>query len=129
MTLVPAVPDPAARPPVALTPEQGAALADLHAFLAHPVNARHVGLTMLAKYATDPTMPARDRRHAAETLARLEVQALQLRASLSGLRETTTEGLATAAGASAVAVARVEQTTRIEIIRETDWRDGGDREA
>ena len=113
-------------------PERAAAVHDarlvlktVNAMLAHPVFAHNVPLAVLTKMMTDSALPARERRNAAATVASLQLRLMDLQASLTGARELALSGLGLAptAAPASVSLTQVNQITKIEIVREADWRD------
>jgi hypothetical protein len=113
----------------ALTKEARTVLLAYEAFLAHPVFLHRVDLNVLAKLMTDDRVPARERRRAAEVVARLELEARRQIAEISCVKEQVLEQLGIAPSPTAQAIAVAQTVTKVEIVRETDWRDGGEREA
>ncbi len=106
--------------------EAQAVLDGLHGMLDHPVLAHRAALSVLARVMTDESVPARERRRAAEAVLRFELEVRRRLADLLCVKEQVLDGLGIApppaAGAQAVAVAQA--VTRIEIVRSDDWRDG-----
>src|SRR5262245_4940604 len=109
---------------VELRKEARALLDAYEALLAHPAFVHRVGVSVLAKIAADEQVPPRERRRAAEVLGRLHLLAMKQFAELAGVREQVLDRLGLSpppAGPAAVAVAQV--STKVEIVREKDWRD------
>ncbi len=85
-------------------------------------------VAVLSKIAADDKLPVRERRHAAHLLALYQVKLLELLAQVTGARELALAELAVADASVAptVNVTQVNQATKIEILRDDDWRAGGD---
>ena len=100
-------------------------LQTVSAMLALPVFVHNIPLSVLTKMATDTTLPARERRNASAALATLQLRLVDLQASLTGARELALSnlGLASGAGPASVSLTQVNQVTKIEVVREKDWRD------
>jgi hypothetical protein len=109
--------------------EARAILSASEAFLTHPAFVHRAALSVLAKLMTDDAVPPRERRRAAEILARIELEGRRDLANFACVKEMVLRelGLSQAPGAQAVAIAQT--VMKLEIVRETDWRDGGEREA
>ena len=106
-----------------------ATLAAYEAFLEHPAFAHRVDLAVLTKIATDEHMPVRERRRAAEALGLLRLRAMALIADLGGVREQILDELGVVpsrSGVTNVSVTQVNAPMKVEIVREDDWRGGGD---
>ena len=112
--------DPAA---LALRKEARASLDAYEAFLAHPAFVHRIDLSVLAKLATDENVPARERRRAAEVLVKAHLQANRELADLTCVKEQILDQLGIAPGAPPAAVNLTQVNTKIEIVREADWRD------
>ena len=100
--------------------EAMAAIEAYRAFLASPAFQHQIDLAVLVKIAGDERADARERRRAAEVLAKLRLQAMEGLASLTGAREKALDQLGLKAGPSTVALTQVNQT--VEIVRAADWR-------
>lgn len=126
MTFLPAdkLPHDPAR--LALRAEQRAVLDAYEALLKQPVFEKNIDVNVLAKIAADPDSPVREKRRAAEVLLAFRLKVSEQMASLLAVREQVLDelGLASAAGtASTVNVTQVNANTKIEIVRDADWRD------
>ena len=75
---------------------------------------------MLVKVAGDDSQPIKERRRAAEILAKLRLEAMRAVADLTGTREQNLEALGIQQGPASVALTQVNQ--QIEIVRAKDWR-------
>lgn len=89
-------------------------------FLATPAYEHGLDVAVLVKIAGDSNVDVRERRRAAEVLAKLRLQAMEGLASLTGARELALEKLGLKVGPTAVSLTNVNQ--RIEIVRASDWR-------
>jgi hypothetical protein len=89
-------------------------------YLDSPAFQHQVDLHVLVKIAGDENQPIRERRRAAEVLARLRLEAMDALADLTGTREQALEVLGIKQGPSSVALTQVNQ--KIEIVRAKDWR-------
>lgn len=131
MTVVPL--DKVAYDPVrlALRAEQRAVLDAYEALLKQPVFEKNIDVNVLAKIAADPDSPIREKRRAAEVLLAFRYKVTEQMASLLAIREQVLDllGLASAAGAAAtVNLTQVNSTTKIEVVRDADWRDAATSE-
>lgn len=124
MTFLPADRLPPDSQALALRKEARAVLDAYEAFLGHPAFVHRVDLSILAKIAADENAPLRERRRAAEVLAHLRLRVLEQVSTLTCVKEQILEQLGIApAPAAATAVAIAQAITRIEVVREKDWRD------
>jgi hypothetical protein len=89
-------------------------------FLASPAFQHQIDLAVLVKIAGDDKADPRERRRAAEVLAKLRLQAMEGLASLTGAREKALDAMGLKPGGGTLALTQVSQT--IEIVRATDWR-------
>lgn len=111
---------------LALRAEQRAVLDAYEALLKQPVFEKNVDVNVLAKIAADPDSPVREKRRAAEVLLAFRLKVSEQMASLLAIREQVLDelGLSPAAGAaSTVNVTQVNANTKIEVVRDADWRD------
>jgi len=102
------------------------ALKTVKAMLALPVFQHNVPFAVLTKMATDSTLPKREQRAAATALLAFLGRLAELHLSSTGARELALSdlGLAPAATPTSVSLTQVNQVnTKIEIVREADWRD------
>jgi hypothetical protein len=76
---------------------------------------------VLVKIAGDENADVRERRRAAEVLAKLRLQAMEGLADLVAAREQNLDRLGIKAG-SGPSVALTQVNNRIEIVRASDWR-------
>ena len=90
------------------------------AYLASPAFQHSVDLMVLVKIAGDERADIRERRRAAEVLAKLRLQAMEGLADLTGVREQALDALGLKAGPQTLALTQVNQ--QIEIVRAKDWR-------
>ena len=90
------------------------------AFLKSPAFQHNIDLAVLTKIAGDEAVPFRERRRAAEVLARLRLQAMEALADLSAVREQVKRELGLEDAPKAVSLTQVNQ--KIEIVRSDDWR-------
>lgn len=97
-----------------------AAIESYRTFLASPAFQHQIDLAVLVKIAGDDRADPRERRRAAEVLAKLRLQAMEGLASLTGAREKALDSMGLKPGGSAVALTQVNQS--IEIVRASDWR-------
>ena len=96
-------------------------LAAYTAFLQSPAFQHNVDIAVLTKIAGDESVSHRERRLAAEALAKLRLQAMEALADLSGVRAQVLRDLGLDETPQAtVALTQVNQ--RIEIVRKDDWR-------
>lgn len=104
----------------ALRREVRATLDAYAAFLQSPAFLHNIDVAVLTKIAGDENVPHRERRRAAEALAKLRLQAMEALAELAGVRQQVLRELGLEDGPRAVAVTQVNQ--KIEIVRMDDWR-------
>lgn len=90
------------------------------AYVASPAFQHSVGLAVLTKIASDDSAPIRERRRAAEVLAKLRLQAMTALAQLAGAREQSLDTLGLSPNPQAMALTQINQ--RVEIVRAADWR-------
>lgn len=90
------------------------------AFLKSPAFQHNMDLAVLTKIAGDEAVPFRERRRAAEVLAKLRLQAMAALADLSAVREQVMRELGLEDGPKSVSLTQVN--TKIEIVRADDWR-------
>jgi len=100
--------------------EAKATIESYRAFLASPAFQHSVDLMVLVKIAGDDSADLRERRRAAEVLAKLRLQAMEALADLTGTREQSLDRLGLKTGPQTLALTQVNQ--RIEIVRANDWR-------
>lgn len=103
-----------------LEAEAMAAIESYRTFLASPAFQHQIDLAVLVKIAGDDKADPRERRRAAEVLAKLRLQAMEGLASLTGAREKALDAMGLKPGGGTLALTQVNQT--IEIVRATDWR-------
>jgi hypothetical protein len=121
VSIVPADRLPEDAEALALRREGRAVLDAYRAFLQHPAFVHRVDLAVLTKLATDEATPQRVRARAAEVLGNFFHRAAEAYAALLGVREANLEAQGIDSSAKAAAVAQV--VTKIEIVRDRDWRD------
>ena len=97
-----------------------ATIAAYRAFLSNPAFVHNVDLAVLAKVAADEDVAPRERRRAAEMLARYRLMAMEALASLTGAKEQSLDKLGLQPTQRALALTQVN--TKIEIVRADDWR-------
>ncbi len=90
------------------------------AYLDSPAFQHSVDLMVLVKIAGDETADIRERRRAAEVLAKLRLQAMEALADLTGTREQSLDRLGLKTGPHTLALTQVNQ--KIEVVRAKDWR-------
>ena len=90
------------------------------ALLKNPAFQHNLDLAVLTKIAGDESVPFRERRRAAEVLAKIRLQAMEALADLSGVRAQVLRELGLEEGPTTVAMTQVN--TKIEIVRADDWR-------
>ena len=90
------------------------------AYLQSPAFEHQVDLHVLVKIAGDDAQPIRERRRAAEVLARLRLEAMRAIAELTGTREQSLDVLGIKQGPQSLALTQVNQ--KIEVVRAKDWR-------
>ena len=97
----------------------------VNAILALPVFVHNIPIAILTKMATDSTLPKREQRAAAATLLAFLGRFTELQASLSGAHELALSdlGLAPSTAPTSVSLTQVNQVPKIEVVRESDWRD------
>jgi hypothetical protein len=101
--------------------DQGKEVIDAYrAFLASPAFAHSLDIAVLVKIAGDDQQPIKERRRAAEVLAKLRLQAMEALAELTGTREQSLDVLGLQQGPQSLALTQVHQ--QIEIVRAADWR-------
>ncbi|MCA9313862.1 MAG: hypothetical protein H6806_03420 [Planctomycetes bacterium] len=103
-----------------LEAEAMAAIEAYRSFLSSPAFHHSVDLAVLVQIAGDTKADPRERRRAAEVLAKLRLQAMEGLASLTGAREKALDQLGLKPGPSTLALTQVNQT--VEIVRASDWR-------
>ena len=103
-----------------LREEAEASIEGYRAFLSSPAFQHSIDLAVLVKIAGDDTVDVRERRRAAEVLAKLRLQAMEALAELTGTREQSLDRLGLKTGGPAVSMTQVNN--RIEIVRASDWR-------
>lgn len=96
------------------------AIESYRTFLSSPAFQHQIDLAVLVKIAGDEKMDPRERRRAAEVLAKLRLQAMEGLASLTGAREKALDSMGLKQGPSTLALTQVNQT--VEIVRASDWR-------
>jgi hypothetical protein len=106
---------------LALRKDARAVLDAYRAFLQHPAFVHRVDLAVLTKLATDDQTPARVRARAAEILGAFFHRAAESYAALLGIREASLQAQGIDTSPKATAVAQV--ITKIEVVRQRDWRD------
>ena len=97
-----------------------ATIESYRAFLDSPAFQHSIDIAVLVKIAGDDNADIRERRRAAEVLAKLRLQAMEALAELTGTREQSLDRLGLKAGPHTVALTQVNQ--KIEIVRASDWR-------
>ena len=90
------------------------------AYLDSPAFQHSIDLAVLVKIAGDDKADIRERRRAAEVLAKLRLQAMEALAELTGTREQSLDRLGLKTGPHTLALTQVNQ--KIEIVRAKDWR-------
>lgn len=105
---------------LALRRDARATLDAYAAFLSSPAFQHNMDLAVLTKIAGDDKVPFRERRRAAEVLAKLRLQAMEALADLSAVRAQVLRELGLEEGPKAVSMTQVN--TKIEIVRSDDWR-------
>jgi hypothetical protein len=90
------------------------------AFLDSPAFQHSIDVAVLVKIAGDDKADIRERRRAAEVLAKLRLQAMEGLAELLGAREQVLDRLGIRPAAQSLALTQINQ--RIEIVRARDWR-------
>lgn len=124
MSFLPADRLPSAPQTLALTKDARATLDAYEAFLAHPAFVHNVDLAVLVKLATADGVTDREKRRAAEILLTSRLQARRDLAGLTCVKEQILDQLGIAASSpGSVHVTQVQQVTKIEVVREKDWRD------
>ncbi len=106
--------------PADLEREAKATIDSYRAYLDSPAFQHSVDLMVLVKIAGDENADIRERRRAAEVLAKLRLQAMQGLAELTGTREQSLDRLGLKTGPHTLALTQVNQT--VEIVRAKDWR-------
>ncbi len=106
--------------PADLEREAKATIEAYRAYLNSPAFQHSVDLMVLVKIAGDDSADIRERRRAAEVLAKLRLQAMQGLAELTGTREQSLDRLGLKTGPHTIALTQLNQ--RIEVVRATDWR-------
>jgi len=104
----------------ALRQQAEATIESYRAFLESPAFQHSIDLAVLVKIAGDDAIDIRERRRAAEVLAKLRLQAMSALAELTGAREQALDRLGLQPNAQPVALTQINQ--RIEIVRANDWR-------
>ena len=102
-------------------------IAAYKAFLANPAFDHNIDLAVLAKVAADENVAPRERRRAAEMLARFRLAAMEMIAKLTGTKEQMLHELGIAPTSGPMNFTQVN--TRVEIVRAEDWRRTVDVEA
>lgn len=100
--------------------EAQAAIDGYKSFLASPAFQHSIDVAVLVKIAGDETADIRERRRAAEVLAKLRLQAMEGLAALIGAREQSLDVLGIKSTGAGVSLTQINQ--KIEIVRATDWR-------
>lgn len=100
--------------------EVRATLDAYNAFLKSPAFQHNLDLAVLTKIAGDETVPPRERRRAAEVLAKLRLEAMAAVAELSAVRQQVLRELGLEETPKATHLTQVN--TKIEIVRADDWR-------
>ncbi len=90
------------------------------AFLDTPAFQHNLDVAVLTKIAGDEKNDIRERRRAAEVLAKLRLQAMEALSELTGAREVALDRLGLKPGPQSLALTQVNQS--IEIVRAKDWR-------
>ena len=112
--------DPAA---LELRKEARASLDAYEAFLAHPAFVHKVDLNVLAKLATGDGVSDREKRRAAEIILKARMQAQREIADLTCVKEQVLDQLGLSSSAAPTSVNLTQVNTKIEVVREADWRD------
>jgi hypothetical protein len=89
-------------------------------YLASPAFQHQLDIAVLVKIAGDEAVDVRERRRAAEALAKLRLDAMGALASLTAAREHRLDALGLKTGPQSLALTQVNQ--KIEIVRAKDWR-------
>ena len=97
-----------------LEAEAMAAIEAYRSFLSSPAFHHSVDLAVLVQIAGDTKADPRERRRAAEVLAKLRLQAMEGLASWTGAREKALDQLGLKPGPSTLALTQVNQTVEIE---------------
>ena len=100
--------------------EARATIEAYRAYLNSPAFQHSIDLAVLVKIAGDDRADIRERRRAAEVLAKLRLQAMEALAELTGTREQSLDRLGLKVGPQTLALTQVNQ--QIEIVRAKDWR-------
>jgi hypothetical protein len=100
--------------------EARATIEAYRAYLNSPAFQHSIDLAVLVKIAGDDNQPIRERRRAAEVLAKLRLEAMDALATLTGTREQSLDVLGIKQGPQSLALTQVNQ--KIEIVRAKDWR-------
>ena len=103
-----------------LEAEARATIEAYRAYLNSPAFQHSIDLAVLVKIAGDDKADIRERRRAAEVLAKLRLQAMEALAELTGTREQSLDRLGLKVGPQTLALTQVNQ--QIEIVRAKDWR-------
>lgn len=103
-----------------LRSEADAAIERYKAYLDSPTFQHGMDVAVLTKIAGDDSADLRERRRAAEILAKLRLQAMEGLAELVAAREQTMDRLGIKTGGPSVQLNQV--SNRIEIVRACDWR-------
>ena len=104
-----------------LEDEARATIEAYRAYLSSPAFQHSIDLAVLVKIAGDDTVDIRERRRAAEVLAKLRLQAMEALADLTGTREQSLDRLGLKTGPHTLALTQVNHQ-QIEIVRAKDWR-------
>ena len=107
-------------PAADLEREARATIESYRTYLNSPAFQHSIDLAVLVKIAGDEKQPIRERRRAAEVLAKLRLDAMDALATLTGTREQSLEVLGIKQGPQSLALTNVQQ--KIEIVRAKDWR-------
>lgn len=114
--------DEAASPEaVRLNAEADATIERYKSYLTSPAFEHSVDLMVLVKIAGDENADIRERRRAAEVLAKLRLQAMEGLADIVAARDQTLDRLGIKTGPAA-ALSMTQVNNRIEIVRAEDWR-------
>ena len=100
--------------------EARATIEAYRAYLDSPAFQHSIDLAVLVKIAGDENADIRERRRAAEVLAKLRLQAMDALAELTGTREQSLDRLGLKVGPHTLALTQVNQ--QIEIVRANNWR-------
>jgi hypothetical protein len=104
-----------------LREEADAAIDRYKSYLQSPTFQHSLDVAVLTKIAGDEKADIRERRRAAEVLAKLRLQAMEGLASLVAARDQTLDRLGIRTG-SGPSLSMTQVNNRIEIVRASDWR-------